>query len=354
MAKKPSYADQLYNQGIYKFNVPPDFKSKFSTYIEPDPYQTFPGSLLGFDFPNLDLPGAYYPDQDARKQKKSLFNKGAAIADLVTSGIGGLFKGGGSASGDIDPRVIRSIEKYLATKEQAAQDWRNKHPGESNWNLFGVSSPTADVKLGKQASEKVWDEGALSEGQEGIGPLLHDASVRERKKDDYNIMQSLEDGSRFEPSEPPESKPGFFDKGGGLAGIMGHEDFGDSMIDFGLGLAKSRGGLMSSLTQAAAATQKGYKERKVATAAAAMKKAELAVKTHEAMSKRMKAIPGLTYNEALKHVVKLMSGDMGLGEGMSEEQIKQAREWARQLMDPSTITPKIAKGVTAVPTMKIS
>jgi len=254
-----------------------------------------------------------------------------------------------------------SVEEWLAAKEQAARDWRTNErqegrSGRGNWNLLGVTSPTANVRLGQRAFKKAWDEGALSEGQEGIGPLLHDASAREREKDDSDIMQSLEDGSRFEPSEPPEPKPGFFDKGGALADIMAHKDFGDTMIDFGLGLAQSRGGPMSSLTQAAAATQKGYKARKAAAAATAMKKAELAVKTHEAMSKRMEAIrkanPGLTYDEALKHVVKLMSGDMGLGEGMSEEQIKQAREWARKLMDPSTITPKTAKSVTAVPTLK--
>ena len=340
---KPSYAHQLYNKGIYKFNVPPDFKRKFSSYINPD----------SFEDPNILLPGAYYPDQndDISKVPSNTRFAGKQKSEMKY-GIDNLIKAVQSG--------FTSVEEWLAAKEQAAQDWRTNErqegrSGRENWNLFGVSSPTANVKRGRQALEEVWDEGALSEGQEGIGPLLHDASVREREKDDYNIMQSLESDKRFEPSEPPEPKPGFFDKGGALADIMGHKDFGDTMIDFGLGLSQARGGLMNSLTQAAAATQKGYKERKAASTASAMKKAELAVKTHEAMSKRMEAIrkanPNLTYDEALKHVIDLMGGDMGM-QGASDEAMEQAHRWAIQLMNPGAITPKTVKSVTAVPTLK--
>ena len=335
-------AHQLYNKGIYKFNVPPDFKRKFSSYINP----------LSFEDPNIFLPGAYYPDQDddisevpsntrfAGKQKSEMKYGINAFLEAIQNG-------------------FTSVEEWLAAKEQAAQDWRTNErqegrSGRGNWKDLGVSD-SRDLERGRQAFKKMRDEGALSEGQEGIGPLLHDASAREREKDDYDIMQSLESDKRFEPSEPPEPKPGFFDKGGALADIMGHKDFGDTMIDFGLGLSQARGGLMNSLTQAAAATQKGYKERKAASAAAAMKKAELAVKTHEAMSKRMEAIrkanPGLTYDEALKHVIDLMGGDMGM-QGASDEAMEQAHRWAIQLMNPGAITPKTAKGVTAVPTLK--
>ena len=271
--------------------------------------------------------------------------------------------GGGIGSG------IDSLLEMMGLESDRQRAWKERQrrqgkPGIGG-NILGVDTGRIKDLLHPEELKRIQKLGGTGPSKRhadiefrGIEQLRPDLDLEDPRSraasqemvDDPKLLEAMRTGT-----SRPKPKPGFFDKGGALADIMAHKDFGDTMMDFGLGLAQSRGGLMNSLTQAAAATQKGYKARKAASTAAAMKQAELAVKTHEAMSKRMEAIrkanPGLTYDEALKHVVKLMGGDMGF-QGASDAQMKQAREWALQLMDPSTITPKTAKNVTAVPTLK--